>query len=332
MKITLFTFLLITACGGDIHHGIERMSDASPSSSETGAGGSVGSGGSVGTGGLMPGCQFAAGARCGYAPPVDAGHPDAAPDSAPEGGLSLGLEYSAPIAPGEESLTCALIDGPTEETWISGWSAKLSSVHHAGIWLLPAGKTFDSKNCSANASALLFTALTAHFEQRIPVDGGAMRIPAGTRFVLDIHRLNATTEAKTASASIALTVVPTHSVEVFMSYVDGHKFSVAPHSQQTISFACQVPAALQFMSLIAHTHSHTTAAVASSNGTEVYRSMNWSEPETKYYAPFAPGKLAWSCDINNNLDTPLTWAIQRDTGEMCQLYALTLGGAFSCST
>jgi hypothetical protein len=258
----------------------------------------------------------------GAEPPADAA-PDAAPD-APPPMARIPLSYSLVMAPGEETDSCVLGGTVKDETWISGWSAKLAFVHHAGVWIAKAGAPV------ACGGTFLFTALTADFRQVIPVEGGALRIPAGSQLILDVHRLNTTTEMQTARADLELDVAAIHSVEVFNNGIDGHTISVPPMTEKTLTYSCAAPPNIRIISMLAHTHSHTKALIVKSNGVEVYNSPNWSEPQTKYFEPFSPGTVEWSCDIANTTAATMTYGLSRDRAEMCQVYMLMLGGTWSC--
>lgn len=271
---------------------------------------------------------------CTNAAPSPTGEQDGAPPSIAQDASppAFWLHYSEPIGPGQESQVCALVAGPNAETWVSGWTASLKSVHHAGVSTIPKGSDFASKGCGVSVGRhLLFTVLTAQLDERIPVEGGALRIPADIDFLLDIHRLNTSLEVATATADIGFTIAETHAVEVFSGYADGQAIAVAPHTEQSVKFSCTVPQEVSFVSLLDHTHSRTKSVTASSNGKEIYRNTNWAEPRTIYYPPFSPGVFEWSCDIVNDTNSPLTYGISRDTGEMCQMYMLTLGNSWKCS-
>lgn len=264
---------------------------------------------------------------CGSAPSVPL---PPAPVADAGGPPTMHLRYASELDPGAELTGYAPGTTVDRDTWVTGWRAELAYVHHAGVWIAPPGAVVTDTTCS-NCGTLLFTAVSAHFEQRVPA-GGAIKVAAGSTLVLDVHRLNATDAPQQAIADLELEpAAEPPTAELYTAFADGHTISVPPGVTRDVTFTCGVPGASLIYSMNGHTHSHTTLLTASADGREVYRSRNWSDPETVYFdPPLQPKALTWTCTIANDTSAVMTWGIGARTAEMCQLYMIN-SGLWSCS-
>jgi hypothetical protein len=132
-----------------------------------------------------------------------------------------------------------------------------------------------------------------------------------------------------------------------VSLIGGISMNVQPHTRQTLSYSCDVAGDARIFDLFGHFHAHTERFSAwRRRGEErelIYESYNWGEPANLVYDSVnqnpspdatkrqdggwtgqlhvqAGDKLEWECDINNTLDTPIRFANEAQTAEMCILF------------
>ena len=132
--------------------------------------------------------------------------------------------------------------------------------------------------------------------------------------------------------------------------------NIPPQTRQIVTqeFAPTITGPTRIFALGAHMHAHSESmTVWRLRGEErelVYKSYDWAEPDSLTYNSVVknsppddvakadgghsgiltvePGdRLQWSCDVNNTLDTPIHFANEAYTAEMC-----LLGGSYISDT
>ena len=178
-------------------------------------------------------------------------------------------------------------------------------------------------------------------------EGAAIVVPANTvSWVFDIHYLNTTTSPILMEGWVALDV--TDSPAVVLSYLQGNggtQMSVAPYSRAVVTAGgptCTLPADVALVTVGAHQHTHGRGFSLSVNGELVYKNTDWEHPYGAVFAsdttnPPLTGAsgarsgvvkipkgtpITWTCDIDNDLATPIRYGSNLKTAEMCAFGAL----------
>lgn len=281
---------------------------------------------------------------------VDAAAATVATDSGalPATAFSLAFppEPGLTVEPGAEGLHCIDLPGPAVDTWVSGWHARRESgIHHFNVrvrtpgtppeWttLTPCGSTQGKGSFVLDDSQ---PDLVNDFGRTRP--GAALLLPGGSDIILEVHFYNPTTDAIPERAHVDFFVADSHEFPVnALSLTPGsNKLSVAPHSEQTVSFECiGPPKDRDVVSLGSHSHAHNVAFAISLDGTERYRSTTWTDPVLELFGPReflieSGSRVGWSCTIQNTTEKTLSWGATVQTSEMCNVQALAVGPAWSC--
>ncbi len=244
------------------------------------------------------------------------------------------LEWTSPtpIGPGVETASCAAVAAPeTREHWLVGWHSTLTFAHHVNLWLAPAGVDIATWCKSHDTSALVFDASQPDLRVTAP-DNGAIRVPAGVTFAVDVHELNTTDALATVRARIELELVDDQpGPELHAGTLMAQQFSVPAGTSETLSWACAVPAGASIAWMSSHTHRFTDLFTIKADGAEVFRTTTWAEPTQQTYSPaIRPSTLTWSSHIVNTTAATLSWGSSRDHNEMSNVWVYTFGAPFNC--
>lgn len=136
----------------------------------------------------------------------------------------------------------------------------------------------------------------------------------------------------------------------------GFGFAIAPGTHQTYKYECPINGDGRIIQLLGHTHAHgirETAHIRRKSGErmKVFEQYDYLEPQIFMYdsltqnPPFsdsAPGAhtgmlpismgdvLEWECEVNNTSDSTLYYTNEVKTGEMCNIWGMTVGPAIQC--
>lgn len=174
-------------------------------------------------------------------------------------------------------------------------------------------------------------------------------LPANAQLEVELHYVNTTTEPLLREAWVNLYEKPPEEVTgtirgIFM--VGGLGMNVAPKSRQVLDYGCDIGGASRIFELTGHFHAHTERfsawRVRGGERTLVFESYNWAEPDVMTFdslnqnptpdrdagrdgGPSGPlevqagDRFEWQCEVNNTLETPLRFANEAYTAEMCIL-------------
>jgi hypothetical protein len=139
-----------------------------------------------------------------------------------------------------------------------------------------------------------------------------------------------------------------------VAMIGGLGIHVPPRSEQTVYHSCNVTGDARVFDLFGHFHAHTErfSAWRTRDGQRelIYESYNWAEPADLVYdtvnknpAPDAEAnsdggwsgtlefkagdQIEWECNVKNKLDTPLNFANEAYTAEMCILFGGYVGAS-----
>jgi|SoiMethySBSTD1v2_1073268.scaffolds.fasta_scaffold11636_6 hypothetical protein len=192
-----------------------------------------------------------------------------------------------------------------------------------------------------------------------PEDEGFARfLPAGALAAFQLHYVN-TSPTETLLREAWVNVYKMDEAEVkqrlqTVFLVADFATNIAPKSRATLvnEFTPNLTERTRLFQLTAHMHAHSENMTVwhhhAGQRELIYQSFDWAEPDSATYntvvknaVPNAtakqdggtsglryiePGdKLEWSCDVNNTLDTPIRFANEAYTAEMCLLAGAYVG-------
>jgi hypothetical protein len=131
---------------------------------------------------------------------------------------------------------------------------------------------------------------------------------------------------------------------------------ILPGVHTVFSYECPISADGRIIQLLGHTHAHgirETAHIRHKNGErmKVFEQFDYLEPQIFMYdsltrnPAFADGQagaktgllevvagdvLEWECEVNNDSKTALRYVNEVKTGEMCNIWGMSVGPAISC--
>ncbi len=132
--------------------------------------------------------------------------------------------------------------------------------------------------------------------------------------------------------------------------------AIQPGTHEVYKYECAIDTDGRIIQLLGHTHAHgirETAHIRRANGErlKVFEQYDYLEPQIFMYdsltqnpdfSSSAPGAhtgilpvsagdvLEWECEIKNDSQTALTYTNEVQTGEMCNIWGMTVGPAISC--
>ncbi|MDP2345210.1 MAG: hypothetical protein Q8O67_29975 [Deltaproteobacteria bacterium] len=256
-----------------------------------------------------------------------------------------GFQLRAPktiIEVGQDIQTCFVPDFPVEQDlFVARADAYQGDVgHHVQLFAsaLPRtpGETFECTNLAVMST--LLPLLTPNHpgketddKKQMP-DNFFVRIPAGSRIVMQSHYVNYTDNPiEIADVVNFETVDDTTGMTEANFFVLSHNTFELPEGQSRVTFECDVDADTNLLYVMGHMHEHGTAiSVLRRNGAVedelMYEVEEWTsafrdDAPTNAYPPSDPlvlragDHLTLHCDFNNNTGGELAWP-----HEMCALF------------
>jgi len=115
--------------------------------------------------------------------------------------------------------------------------------------------------------------------------------------------------------------------------------NVPANSMGTAERTCTLPQDIELMNTISHMHQYGTRFTATTgDGTVLYETTDWSEPETREFDPPlhlpAGTEITYRCEYNNTSNRPLTFGESARTNEMCIFggqFFPSSGGGITCN-
>jgi hypothetical protein len=162
------------------------------------------------------------------------------------------------VAPGTERFVCALATIP-EELFIQRFEPVApSGTHHVLLTLVGPGGTDGVFDCSPGtlSDAMLFAAGIDSEGQDLPL-GVAMRIPAGSQVLINIHLLNPLLTEVSGTSGIRVGVAPAVAVaqQAEMIFAGTTRFTIEPGTQESATGRCEF--AKDATVLLVWPHMHT---------------------------------------------------------------------------
>lgn len=287
----------------------------------------------------------------GGAPQADVVPVPAPPDAAvaaPAPRITYSFHYGPQtVLPGEEGVMCADVPGPDHDAWIRGWHIRMHFAHHVNIWKRTSGTPFAAPTKCLNGGNGMGTGLfgatqpdvTQFLDEAPEYKGAYIKFAPGLDFIADVHYLNSTDKPVEATVDIDFYEAEEHTTPIGgFSLSAAKSLLVPPMTTKTLTYTGASPTAdLSVLSMTAHVHAHNVSTRFFVNDAEVYRSDDWASPLVKPFNSLHNGKLvikptdtiSWSCEIANTTSANLRWANEVETGEMCNIFGLAIGPAWS---
>jgi hypothetical protein len=278
------------------------------------------------------------------------------------------------IDPGEEFVSCFYTKTTNEtDAFFNEYHARLRpGSHHLRIFAINDDRPEGVGPCGLGDSVgarFLFGATSPTID--VPdkgeefgndVSGVAIRLPARSQIVMEVHFYNTGQERLLQEAWANFGFTDTYDVlGDAISLIGGVGMAVRPGTTELIKGSTVVPEDIRALVLVGHYHAHTTRFSAwhtpvGGERTLVNESFDWGEPatfryDTKHQNPTPDRELKrdgassgplhlkkgdtvdWECEIvNDTTDVTLRFANEVYTGEMCNVFGLyipSMGGTWN---
>ena len=196
------------------------------------------------------------------------------------------------------------------------------------------------------------------YQKEIPEEDVNLARPLGahTGLAFELHFVNASAESILREVWVNFMKNDTETLEILGGlFMIGGQFTIPPEASQTLNYSCELgDDERRIVSIFGHRHANTDRfTVWSHRGGEkklVYEDYDWDEPAELFYnsviqngdpnpATNRPGgysgilnlqagdRLEWECEVNNRSGVELTFRNEVFTGEMCNIFGSTSGGA-----
>lgn len=254
---------------------------------------------------------------------------------APEPTPAFELHFApGDVQPGAEGIHCLGMPGPDHDVYVSGWRVELAGAHHTDVWMQPPGQApihpaLDT-SCTMSGTSYVLGSARPELEEEFGADGAALLIPARSRLVVLAHYLNAASEPVPEVVTISFSGAATHTRDVLgFALTEPPTVPVKPGETRTVSFRASFATPIQWVTLMGHSHAHSTLETMTVGGAEVYRSTTWEEPPTVHPSALVTQEgvpVEWSCTVANDSAKALTWGENRvNESEMCHMFGLFIG-------
>jgi len=207
-----------------------------------------------------------------------------------------------------------------------------------GVWLCEE-RNYDQLAAAVSGGVIYAQSTQATREvQRFPT-GAAVRIPAHSRIIGDVHVLNTSSESRTGSATLTLYVLPEDEVSTRLApfHLTYDELAIPPHSTSRFSGTCNLeegwqeqtgePVSMKLYYALPHTHAlgerFFLRAVGGPRDGEMLLDVLGFNGEARgvYYEP--PVDLAgitgleFGCEFDNPRDDEVNWGFGDQ--EMCEM-------------
>ncbi len=237
------------------------------------------------------------------------------------------------LPPGDEQINCYYVPADGIERYVSKFTVDMNAgSHHLVVFRIneqtngpmPAsGPTVCSQvEIPAGLDGMLPGSQQLHSETPLP-DGVAMKIEAYHGLYFQSHYINATQSTITTNVTYQLNTVDASTVTQTAGMIFYNNLALnIPVGTSTSTDMQKIPQDLSLLSATGHMHMHGTEFVATVNGTQIYETMNWDEPNGALFA--APGMaltkgtpITWACSYDNTTSGPLVFGNSASKNEMC---------------
>jgi hypothetical protein len=167
-------------------------------------------------------------------------------------------------------------------------------------------------------------------------DGVAALVPGANGFRLQAHYLNTTQQPIDASVKVVFHLalpgtITDHASVLFFNNTDIYIPSGSTPVPQTKT--CTVSQDINLIMATSHMHQHGISFTATSGGTTIFQTTQWSDPTPAMFAPplvlKAGSQVTFTCTYMNDTGAPLYFGESALTNEMCilsgQFYPSTQG-------
>jgi hypothetical protein len=185
------------------------------------------------------------------------------------------------------------------------------------------GPLVDCPNGVPNASVYSFGAQAEKTTYTFP-DGVGANIPAGIGFTMNSHYVNSSSMPIQAASKVTIYVAEPGVVTQHAGGYEGLLFniSIPPTGQPvTVGASCTIPQDMIVIAAAGHMHKHASHFIATSGGTTLFETTEWSGSPPGILSPpmqlKAGADLTWSCIYTNDTGAALTYGSSALTNVMC---------------
>lgn len=248
--------------------------------------------------------------------------------------------YEVPL--GAEMVRCHEMAMPSDEDVdVVRLTSRFSEgMHHVHIYTSAGGATgapevtYDCPDPVSFEDWHLLVAVQMEGLDWMLPEGTAIRVNAGQSILVQTHWLNTGAggpQAEVARGGVTLGLARPGSVTRRAAAIVGQNLDidVPPHTSGRVEGECALPGQGHLLAAMGHYHLHgkrfeAWIQPAGDPPAVFYESEGSSEPPWVTYDDLHLGegaRLAWSCDYENNLDTPLQTGPLASAQEHCSLFA-----------
>jgi hypothetical protein len=153
-------------------------------------------------------------------------------------------------------------------------------------------------------------------------------IPADMGFTANAHYVNTGSSSIEGAVKVTMFVARPGVVTVHAGAVQFvlTNISIPPTGQPyTVTGSCPLPQDMTLLWASSHMHQRATHFIATSGGTTLFETTQWSDPPEQSFSPplalAANATVDWSCTYVNDTGSPLTFGQSAVTNAMCNFGA-----------
>jgi len=214
-----------------------------------------------------------------------------------------------------------------EDTYIKAFRAQAPpGTHHTLLLRTPGGGPDGESACGPTLGADMLHASGVGSDDLTFPDGVAVKVPAGTQLMLNLHLFNTTAGPLSGvSATLVQTMKASDVTQVAELVLGGStQISVPPNGSQTVHATCTFQSTATISTVWPHMHmigTHMKVTYQGASGTKVLEDAPYSFSDQKNYpitpVTVAPGEnILIDCTYQNPTSQTIYWG-DSSKSEMC---------------
>lgn len=244
----------------------------------------------------------------------------------PDGEWTTLIDGTWDLTAGTEGYWCTL-KTIQQDTYIKAFRAiSPAGTHHTLLLRASGGQPDGESSCGPTLGADMYHASGVGTDDLTFPPGVAVKIPAGTQLMLNLHLFNTTSGPLDGVSGTQVKIVPASEVQQIaeMILAGPTSIEVPPNGSQTVEGTCHFPGASTIATVWPHMHqygTHMKVTYEGASGTKVLHDGAYSFGDQKNYPidplPVAPGEtIRIQCTYQNPTSQPVYWG-DSSKAEMC---------------
>jgi hypothetical protein len=265
---------------------------------------------------------------------AQAGSPDMAQAASDMAGVTT---FSYPLAPftlqpGQEQINCYYVKADGVEKYVNRFVTDMNPGSHHLIVMridesqlggnLPPPGPASCSDTPGGFDGMLPGSQQLHSDFTTPA-GVAMKLSATHGLYFQSHYINASQAAITTNVVWSIDTVDKATVQNIAGIVFYSNWGLqVPPGMSVAKQTCAAPKDMFLITGTGHMHKRGTAFDATLNGTNIFHTNNWDEPDGAIYP--SPGMavkmgdpISWACTYDNMTNNTFTFGNSAATNEMC---------------